>query len=154
MVREVVKLNHQRNCLLCHAPGNTPESAVGAFGREDGVVTGPVPSPGQPIRNSSRGYDRFQSPDIHVRVDVTHLRQDFSLTLTMENAAPWPDQQRFDFLVRTREVNEDAAYDAWRKSHGAEYVAAHHEAAVEALRALTGRDAGLDTVSWRKALGL
>src|SRR5207248_91214 len=25
MLREVVRINHHRNCLLCHPPGNTPD---------------------------------------------------------------------------------------------------------------------------------
>ena len=30
-VREVVKVNHHRNCLLCHAPGNTENTPTAAF---------------------------------------------------------------------------------------------------------------------------
>jgi hypothetical protein len=94
-VRELVRINHLRNCLLCHAP---------AAGRNDRVV-GVVPTPGQPLPLSyyaARG-------SLLVRADVTYLRQDFSAALAVEKAAPWPTVQRFDFLVRTRPASAEEA---------------------------------------------
>jgi len=40
-VRELVKINHHRNCLLCHAPGNTADTP-------EGVLKVAVPLPGEP----------------------------------------------------------------------------------------------------------
>jgi hypothetical protein len=96
MVREVVRVNHLRNCVLCHALSSDPKESLVA----------PAPIPGAPL--SPQYYQgRSRSDSIFVRADVTYLRQDFSLTLPVANAKPWPDEQRFDFLVRTREATKD-----------------------------------------------
>src|ERR1700687_5798685 len=49
-------------------------------------------------------------------------------------------KERFDFLVRTREVkaNEVEAYQVWRKKQGPKYLSPNHLAALAALRQLTG----------------
>ena len=70
-VRELVRINHHRNCLLCHAPGNTanvPDKAIKA-----GILV-----PGDPFPSHSGYQDRPSHPDLVVRIDVTYLRQDFS----------------------------------------------------------------------------
>jgi hypothetical protein len=154
-VRELVRLNHHQNCLLCHAPGNTPDVELNAMGRSTNIVTGPVPSPGQPFNSPSRGYDPNASPDVLVRADVTYLRQDFSLLQAVKDADPWPEMQRFDYLVRTRAVTAEEArqYRQWLQEQGPGYLAPSHRAAVTALRALTGRDAPEPTAkAWRKVL--
>src|SRR6185436_18485707 len=46
-VRELVKVNHHRNCLLCHAPGNTENTP-------EGVLTVAVPLPGEPLPKPSQ----------------------------------------------------------------------------------------------------
>lgn len=153
-VRELVRLNHHRNCLLCHPPANTPDVKIGTFGQIDDLVTGPVPNPYQELPSPSQGYRRFASPDILVRADVTYLRQDFSAFLIVKDAQPWPQQQRFDFLVRTRLVTtkEAEAYRAWLTAQGPDYLPPHRRAALTALRALTGRDAAPTAAAWRRAL--
>lgn len=136
-VREVVKLNHLHNCVLCHAPGNT-EDVVMRFGRPAEMVTGPVPSPNQHLFPPSMGYGDLASPDILVRVDVNYLRQDFSLMQPVKDASPWPEMQRFDYLVRVREITpgEAESYGAWVKAQGHGYRSPQHEAALRVLRAL------------------
>jgi len=57
---------------------------------------------------SSGGYNGGKA-DLLVRVDVTYLRQDFSLLLPVVDAAPWPGMQRYDFMVRTRTVSDNEA---------------------------------------------
>jgi hypothetical protein len=148
MVRELVRVNHHRNCLLCHAPGNNPDVTNSAD-----IVSGAVPLPTQPLPEPSEGYGG-SSPDQFVRVDVTYLRQDFSLFQPVENARPWPRMQRFDFLVRTRVLT-----DAEVKAHAAQvqqrepgYVSPYHRALQAALRELTGRDAAPNAHAWRQAL--
>jgi hypothetical protein len=154
VVREVVRLNHLRNCLLCHPPGNTPDVITSRGFPEGNVVVGGVPSPGVDLPSSPIGYGSG-SPDILVRADTTYLRQDFSRMENVEDAAPWPAMQRFDFLVRTRIVTDKdaAAYKAWLRQQGPDYLAPHRQAALTALRALTGRDAAPTAQAWRAVLG-
>jgi hypothetical protein len=134
-VREVVRLNHLRNCLLCHAPSAS---------KNDGLVRGIVPTPGQPLPVQ---YYESQSGDF-VRADITFLRQDFSVTLPEKAAAPWPNEQRFDFVTRLRTVplNELAQLPS-----SADYP--QRNAVLYALRGLTGKDGGNSSVRWRELLG-
>jgi hypothetical protein len=153
VVREVVRINHHRNCQLCHPPGNTPDVALSAFGASEHVVIAGVPSPYEPFRSLSTSYG-FDLPDIVVRADVTYLRQDFSLLQPVKDAAPWPEQQRFDFLVRTRTAPAEAVveYRTWLQEQGPDHLAPHQQAALVALRALTGRDAAPTAQAWRAVL--
>jgi hypothetical protein len=88
-VREVVRVNHLRNCLLCHAVslGSDPVSA-------------PIPTPGQPLPPAYSG--RSRSPSI--RADIVYFRQDFSAMHKVDKPEKWPEFQRFDYLVRKREL--------------------------------------------------
>jgi hypothetical protein len=148
VVRELVRLNHHRSCLLCHAPGNTPSVSAEA-------LTAPAPIPGEPLPNPSQGYGTSIIPDILVRVDVTYLRQDFSALLPVADAGPWPEMQRFDFLVRRRVLTEEEAKVYREQLAGREpgYVPPHRRAALVALRELTGRDTEPTAEAWRKLLG-
>jgi hypothetical protein len=148
VVREVVRLNHHRSCLVCHAPGNTPTVSADA-------VTAEVPVPGAPLPSPSQGY-QSSVPEATVRVDVTYLRQDFSALLPVADAGPWPEMQRFDFLVRTRVLTGEEA-EAYRRqlSHDEPgYVSPYQRAVLAALRGLTGRDAAPTAAAWRRLLGL
>ena len=52
-----------------------------------------------------------------VRADVTYLKQDFSAMLAVVHAFPWPDVQRYDYLLRTRELGvEERAVSAAREA--------------------------------------
>jgi hypothetical protein len=148
VVRELVRINHHRNCLLCHAPGSQASSVPNA------VLTAPVPLPDQSLARPSGGYQQSSSPpDIFVRVDVNYLRQDFSLLEPVADSGPWPRLQRFDFLVRTRTLSEEEAA-AWRAAlaTGQGKVTAYQRVALGALRELTGRDAGPTAEAWRRVL--
>lgn len=155
-VREVVRLNHTRSCLLCHPPANLPRGNLDADGKSQDVVAAPVPTGDQPPRSPFFGYDPSGSPpEIFVRADVTYLRQDFSLMQPVPGADAKAKKQRFDFLVRTRPVPHAAMteYQKWLRQQGADYLAPHQRAAVAALRALTGRDAEQPTAqAWRAVL--
>jgi hypothetical protein len=148
VVRELVRINHHRSCLLCHAPGNT--SSVSAE-----ALTAPVPVPSEPLPSPSQGYGN-SIPDVLVRIDVTYLRQDFSMLLPVTDASPWPEMQRFDFLVRNRELTEEEAKacEAKLQGQGPGYVAPHRRAALAALRELTGRDTEPTGEAWRRLLNL
>jgi hypothetical protein len=95
-VREVVRVNHLRNCLLCHAPATSLTDSV----------RGLVPVPGQPLPPPfSTPYYEGQN-GIFVRADVTYIRQDFSVPQPVARAGNWPAYQRYDYLVRTRYPTE------------------------------------------------
>ena len=139
VVRELVRVNHHRNCALCHVPANDASN----------VILGEIPIPNEPLGNGSLTYGFGRSPDIMVRVDVTYLRQDFSLALPVKKSAPWPAKQRFDFLVRNREVSpEEAKQYADRLAKGPQ---PYHRSAQTALRTLTRRDAASPS-EWRALL--
>jgi hypothetical protein len=148
VVRELVRINHHRNCVLCHAPGNT-------VGISPDVVTAGIPTPGEPLSPSPSGY-QGSVPDVLVRIDVTYLRQDFSVLLPVADAHPWPEMQRFDFLVRRRVLSEDEAR-AYREKltpREAGRLSPYHRAILATLRELTGRDAAPTPEAWRELLGL
>ena len=101
MVRELVRVNHNRNCLLCHSPGN-------ADGVSADTLKAPIPLPTEPLGSPANGY-QSSSPDLLAHIDMTYLRQDFSMLQPVDDPSPWPEMQRFDFLVRTRAVTEAEA---------------------------------------------
>src|SRR5205814_1822941 len=92
VVRELVRVNHLRNCLLCHAPSTS----------KLGLVQGPVPVPGEPLPPSARVYYTDPNAAALVRADVTYLKQDFSVMQPVTNHGTWPRLQRYDYLVRVR----------------------------------------------------
>jgi hypothetical protein len=148
VVRELVRINHHRNCMLCHAPGNT-----GKVSNE--TISAQVPLPNEELPSPEQGY-RNSQPDLLVRVDVTYLRQDFSLLQEVEDAAPWPEVQRFDFLVRRRVLSEEEA-TVFRKKlsqRGPGELSPYHRAALTALRELTGKDTEPTAEAWRRLLKL
>jgi hypothetical protein len=148
VVSELVRVNHHRSCLLCHAPGNTGKVSADA-------ITAEVPVPGQPLNPPSGPYSNSQ-PDILVRVDVTYLRQDFSAFLPVADANPWPEMQRFDYLVRTRVLSDEeaASYSEKLKPHEPGEFSPYQRAALAALRELTGRDTEPTPQAWRRLLKL
>jgi hypothetical protein len=100
---ELVRVNHLRNCLLCHAPaerGRTPAETLVAE----------VPVPAMPLPDTRSGYGQSDS-NLLVRIDVTYLRHDFSAMQAVSDwtAATWGAKQRFDFLVRRRVLTSDEA---------------------------------------------
>ena len=148
-VREMVKINHHRNCLLCHPPLDPRP-----VNRLANVAVGPVPSPYDPLPPpSSARYYAERGGGTLARADVTYLRQDFSMMLAVEKADPWPKMQRFDFLVHTRELTADemGKIQQEKLERGPDYLSGHRQAVLSALRRLTGVDAGLTAAAWRQA---
>jgi hypothetical protein len=178
VLREIVRINHHRNCLLCHPPGNAPdvmtiqpldkdaknntweiEKGVEAMYCEitkqaDDVLVGAVPTPGLPLPGASDGYHRFSSPDLLVRADITYLRQDFSLLQKVADADPWPEVQRFDYLIRCRVLTEQQAAAYHAEFAKRQTPSPYRQAALAALRNLTGQDAGISAAAWRDAVGV
>jgi hypothetical protein len=149
-VRELVRVNHHRNCLLCHAPGNTDNTP-------EGVLKVAVPLPGEPLPEPG-AYQSVPppSPDVVVRLDMTYLRQDFSLMMPVGDAHPWPEMQRFDFLVRTRVLsdNEVAAHVKEKQARAPGQVSENHKAVAAALNRLTGKTAAPTEVAWAQVLDI
>lgn len=137
VVRELVRVNHHRSCLLCHAPGNTGKVPPD-------LVRAEVPVPGEPLIDRwEKCKEKDGGPlrkDILVRIDVTYLRPDFSRLLAVADAHPWPQMQRFDFLVRQRVLTEEEAAASREKLQPQEAGtwSPYQRAALAALRELTG----------------
>jgi hypothetical protein len=128
VVRELVKVNHMRNCALCHAPAGEVSGSLSAF----------VPAPGKPL--PAVYYQGRISSGEFVRADITYLRQDFSVIHVAQSTSasdPWPMFQRFDFLVRTRTLPPDEQ-DRLNKAPSTEIDSPQREALLYALRRLTG----------------
>jgi len=130
--RELVRVNHLRNCLLCH-----PASS-GAKGE---VVRAPVAIPDVELPRVR--YDSSAQGGM-VRAEVAYLRQDFSVMHKVDKAAPWPEAQRYDYLVRTRPLTspERRAWLARQQQGVVLPPSPQRQALVWALRQLTRRDAG------------
>jgi hypothetical protein len=143
MVRELVRVNHHRNCLLCHAPIDSKNLRMQA-------PLGPIPTPGEEMPSSAGVYYSFRPGENVVRADVTYLRQDFSAMMQVAYAHPWPAVQRYDFLVRVRALKDDDARMV--KNRIQPEVTDHKVILVLALKALTGEDAGYSAAAWRRVL--
>src|SRR5262249_16009265 len=111
--------------------------------------------PSDPLPSPSEGY-QTTSPDVLVRIDMTYLRPDFSMLQAVADANPWPEMQRFDFLVRTRELTEleVAAHCQKLATRDAGPLSPYHRAVLVALRELTGRDTAPTPEAWRRLLNL
>lgn len=119
-VAELVKINHLRNCLLCHAPSSDKGDLIRAG----------IPTPGERITV----YYASRSKDV-VRADTTLLRQHFSTLLKVKNAEPWPEMQRFDFVVRLRQATPDEI----ARSKTADLDYPQRRAVLRALEKVTGK---------------
>jgi hypothetical protein len=139
VVTEVVRVNHLRNCLMCHAPSFIGDEPIRAL----------VPEKGKPLAESY--YERREGN--FVRADVVYLKQDFSMTLPVSGAQPWLMLQRFDYLTRKRELSkkeiDKLALDDKDRSVGENL---HRSATLWALRQLTGKDAGPRSEDWSREL--
>jgi sugar lactone lactonase YvrE len=133
LVRELVKVNHPRNCLMCHAlSGNTEDKVRGQVPTTDQSLT-------PPYYGGSQG--------VFVRADITYLKQDFSVPLTVKNPGLWPEVQRFDFLVRERPAKP---FEILAARKPAPTTTPHQQAVLFALRELTGADPGPTPEDWKK----
>jgi hypothetical protein len=148
VVHELVRINHLRNCLLCHAASASEADLARAFSPS---VEKPLPPTGY--------YDGIGE---FVRADITYLKQDFSVFHAAAHPDPWPKVQRFDYLVRLRELSDDERTKRGLKvSEEGQALAKtaevksfpQRDAVLFALRELHGRDAGTTSAAWRKELG-
>jgi hypothetical protein len=145
---EMVRINHHHNCMLCHAPVDRAAAPAD-------VLIAEMPLPTQPLQPPSTGYGSTQSP-LLVRIDVTYIRQDFSAMMDSDEKSLWPASQRFDFVVRKRELTKEEAAELKKRveSKEAGVLTPYQKAAVKALREMTGRDFEPKAEAWRKFLKL
>jgi hypothetical protein len=117
-----------------------------------------VPVPGQRI--PEQYYQ--ESLGVFVRADITYLKQDFSVMHPVKDHGDWPYMQRFDYLVRTRELTPAEA-EVTRRQLPSLAVAGHanapeersypqREAVLYALRKLTNYDGSRYAPRWEEAL--
>ena len=123
---EVVRVNHPRNCLMCHPPSAT---------RED-LVRGAIPDPSRPL---AAGISSYNGGEHFVHASTTYLRQDFSCVLPVANPGVWTDQQRFDFMVTVRPM---------RNGEATSEDPAYRGAVLFALRELSEQDLGTTATDW------
>jgi hypothetical protein len=135
-VREVVRINHLSNCLLCHAPSLS----------KDDLVRAQVPVPGESLTPPYYGGTEGS----FVRADITFLRQDFSLVQPVTNPGKWPGHQRFDYLLRTRKATtkEVTLLAGLKKEKKLDDPYSQRDAVLFALRGITKTDMGSRTESW------
>ncbi len=153
VIREVVKVNHLRNCMLCHPPalrGNEPVVGVDPVWNNDVFGTSRDPAVSQARLQSSLLSGKHDygvsanSPPVLIRGDITFLWQDFAVSFPVAGQQPL----RFDYVVRTRRVGQKelAKWQALRDDRNPQ-----RDAALLALRELTGKDHGGATEAWVKA---
>ena len=143
MVREVVRINHLRNCMLCHA-AQTVNS--GEDFRHQ--VPGLIPPPDEKVEPFSIVYYDPNGKGSFIRADVTYLQQDFSVTLPVKNPGKWPAEQRYDFFVRVRPAT------VWERLLPPNKNYPQRAAVLMALRELTRMDGSDDAAEWREPLKL
>jgi hypothetical protein len=127
VVRELVRINHHRNCILCHAAA-TPD------GRSSLAVQ--IPSPDEPLPPSFSFKYYAAGRGLAVRPDITYLRQDFSVMQPVKDLGLWPEMQRFDFLVRTRLARTDEI-QLWEARRKADEISDHRQAILWAVREIS-----------------
>jgi sugar lactone lactonase YvrE len=138
VVKELVRINHLRNCILCHAISTSNDDKVRGF----------VPPIDQALPPPfTRAYYAPKREGVFVRADITYLKQDFSVPLDVHNPEPWPATQRFDFMVRVRPANQREVLAARGSKAGP--PSEQRKALFFALRELTGKDPGPTGDDWK-----
>src|SRR5579884_3855922 len=155
MVPEMVRINHLRNCFLCHAA---------SAGEGDGLLVASLPEPSRLVQKgknkdqlkrtnnqekpaSSTGRPYYAPPvKDAVRADLTFLRQDFSAMLKGKDGKP----ERFDFFIRTRRAKPED----WLGLSDNDMDYPQRKSVLRALRKITGKDGGDSPGRWRELLGI
>ena len=146
VVREIVKVNHLANCLMCHGPSTNVTD----------LVRGRIPIPGQALPTPSTSPQYYEgTTGVFVRADVTYLKQDFSVVQPVLKPGLWPSNQRYDYLVRSRPATPKEKAELTKRSDPEEAKDADYpqrDAALFALRELTGKNLGTATRDWEPLL--
>jgi hypothetical protein len=158
VVPELVRVNHLRNCLLCHAYSGSPNDPIrGLVPHAEHTV--PLPVGGVQIQTKGwgGGGGGTSTPSVNVitstfvRPDITFLREDFSIIQPVaKHGRLWPADQRFDYLVRLRPLGSQELV-AWQDKVGAFRTSVpQSDALLFALRELTGEDPGTTPADWKR----
>ncbi|MBI1917221.1 MAG: HEAT repeat domain-containing protein [Planctomycetes bacterium] len=143
VVPELVRVNHLRNCALCHPPSFSKKDLIRATFR---ALSPAEESPAFIGYGGGQGED----PGPFVRADITYLRQDFSVMHQVEDHEKAPPHQRFDYVVRQRLLTPvQAAELLQRRQKGR---STQREAVLFALRELTGKNLGPRAENWLRGL--
>jgi hypothetical protein len=137
VVRELVRINHLRNCLLCHPPANGTGSLL------LGSLIGGIPAPRKEAPQWADASAVFHG---RVRADITYLRQDFSLLQNVARSDPGPARQRFDYLVRERTLTDQEARAYQTELAGGRGATPYRLIARQALRELYAPKGGTSAV--------
>jgi sugar lactone lactonase YvrE len=138
VVKELVRVNHLLNCVMCHAPSTA----------QTDKVRGRVPVTTQALPPAFSRQYYADTTGTFVRANVTYLRQDFSVPMKVEKPGLWPAMQRFDFMVRERPATLADSMAAKKVKS----PTPHQQSVVFALRELTGEDPGPTVEDWKKHL--
>jgi HEAT repeat protein len=148
---ELVRIHHEKNCLLCHVP---------ATGRGDPVV-GIDTFSSRPVASNDLVGNYGGNPaaltaslgggwsGLWIRADVQFLHQDFAVTFPVLPAFGDDRALRYDFTVRKRPL-KPAEVQEWKKHSPAKDNYKQRDAVLFALRNLTGKDVGNSTDAWLK----
>jgi hypothetical protein len=125
--QEIVRVNHLKNCLMCHP----------ASFRENEMVRGAVPDENRILPPpTTPAYYKGHGPNtIQVSATTTYLKQDFSLVQPVEQPGLWPTVQRFDYFVSMRQVDRSAV-----RAYSPNGQSAFKNALRFAIRELAGAD--------------
>jgi hypothetical protein len=155
-VKEMVRVNHLQNCLLCHPPSfRTQDRVRGVDPTSDPPREQVVPPKGQVVRKyyeASPEQQKGPSRTLFVRADVTYLKQDFSRMLPVANPGKLPSVQRFDYFVRERPATEREIAESVPVGRNAPSIVGPSErqnAVMFALRELTGHNPGPTVRDWK-----
>jgi len=96
--RELVRVNHLKNCQLCHP----------ASGQATDLVRGAIPNPSLPLPASSSPV-YYSQGESFVSAGKTFLKQDFSVVQPVVNPGNWSEHQRYDYFVSVRPVSVNEA---------------------------------------------
>jgi HEAT repeat protein len=148
VAREVVRINHQSNCLMCHPPAVKTSDPVPGLVPEVTLI--------QSNGGGGGGYGQPPRPatvsvrPLWVRADVAFVRQDFSILQTVFNnmGVALPAHQRFDFLVRTQPLTEKAIKRYQSETHQPG-ESEQRQSLLFALRELSGKDLGTTFDDWK-----
>lgn len=130
-IREMVRINHLRGCLICHAQSTSGTDKVRAA----------VP-PTDRALNPAGSYN--WDGGVFITARITYVRQDFSHNLEVSDPGKWPEQQRFDFLTRERPAQKQ---ELERKLVG---LTPHQKALTWTLEHLTGKNPGPNPEDWKR----
>ena len=154
MVPELVRINHLRNCLLCHAYSSSPTDPVrGLVPHAEHLV--PLPSSVTLPTKGWGGGGSGSTPKVltqtFVRADINFLRQDFSVVQPVpKHGRLWPADQRYDYLIRLRPLSaRDLA--SWQdKVKDYRPAEPQRESLLYALRELSTENPGPAAEDWKR----